>query len=56
VLRDERHLAQLDLRETEYPKGFGTLATLVDEGLQMFGRASQGSMPCDHGTKNWLHL
>jgi hypothetical protein len=40
----------------EYPKVLDTLATQADQGLRMSGQASEGSMPCDHGTKDWSHL
>jgi hypothetical protein len=32
------------------------LQTWADQGLRMSGQATQGSMPRDHGTKNWSHL
>jgi hypothetical protein len=45
------------LREKpEYPEGLDTPTTQADQGLWMSDQASQGSMPCDHGTKNWSPL
>jgi hypothetical protein len=46
------HLAQLDPGETRVSGGLGNPTTQADQGLQMLGYASYGSMRHNHGTKN----
>jgi hypothetical protein len=52
----KEHLAWRHLIETEHPEGLNTHATQADQDLWMSGRASLGSMPRGHDTKNWSHL
>jgi hypothetical protein len=52
----KEHLAWHDLRQTWVTRGTQYPTTMVDQGLRMSNQVSQGSMQCDHGTKNWSHL
>jgi hypothetical protein len=52
----KEHLACRGLRQTRVSGGTRYQKTLKDQGLRISGHVSLGSMPRDHGTKNWSHL
>jgi hypothetical protein len=52
----DRHLAQLDLRETRVSRRTQYPTTQVDQGLWMSAQVSHGSMVRDHDTMNRSHM
>jgi hypothetical protein len=52
----KEHLAWSDLSQTQVFRGTRYTKSLEDHGLRISGRASLGSMLCDHGTNKWSHL